>query len=98
MYAAIGDEVSRRGGDSVSSRAVVSARRKLFLLAEALIAATRRTGNAAHPVLPEAHYLLDAITRHDRARGVSGDPLAGETLFTRELSRVLGVFERLERA
>ncbi|MBM4213603.1 MAG: phytoene/squalene synthase family protein [Gammaproteobacteria bacterium] len=98
MYAAIGDEVSRRGGDSVSSRAVVSGRRKLFLLAEALIAATRRTGSAAHPVLPEAQYLLDAISRHDRARGVSGDPLAGETLFTRELSRVLGVFERLERA
>ncbi|MBM4210841.1 MAG: phytoene/squalene synthase family protein, partial [Gammaproteobacteria bacterium] len=98
MYAAIGDEVSRRGGDSVSSRAVVSGRRKLFLLAEALIAATRRTGGTAHSVLPEAQYLLDAISRHDRARGVSGDPLAGETLFTRELSRVLDVFERLERA
>jgi hypothetical protein len=47
--------------------------------------------------LPEAEYLLEAITRHDRARGLAGDPLANEGLFTRELSRVLGVFERLER-
>lgn len=98
MYAAIGQEVSRRGGDSVSGRAVVSGRRKLFLLAEALLAATRRTGATPHSALPEAQYLLDAIVRHDRARGVDGDPLVGETLFARELARVLGVFERLERA
>lgn len=97
MYAAIGREVSRRGGDSVSSRAVVSARRKLFLLAEALIAATRRNEISEHSTLPEAEYLLDAIARHDRARGLAGDPLASGTLFERELSRVLGVFERLER-
>ncbi len=97
MYAAIGREVSRRGGDSVSSRAVVSARRKLFLLAEALIAATRRNDIAEHSTLPEADYLLEAIVRHDRTRGLAGDPLAGGTLFERELSRVLGVFERLER-
>ncbi len=97
MYAAIGREVSRRGGDSVSSRAVVSARRKLFLLAEALIAATRRNGISEHTTLPEAEYLLEAIAHHDRTRGLAGDPLAGGTLFERELSRVLGVFERLER-
>ena len=97
MYAAIGREVRRRGGDSVSSRAVVSARRKLFLLAEAMIAATRRSGVIVHSPLPEAEYLLEAITRHDRARGLAGDPLAQEGLFARELSRVLGVFERLER-
>lgn len=97
MYAAIGREVSRRGGDSISSRAVVSARRKLFLLAEALIAATRRSGVSRHEALPEAEYLLEAIERHDRVRGLAGDPLANGTLFERELSRVLGVFERLER-
>lgn len=97
MYAAIGREVTRRGGDSVSARAVVSGRRKLFLLAEALFAATRRTGEQVQVVLPEAEYLLEAIVRHDRLNGVAGDPLAGGTLFERELSRVLGVFERLER-
>jgi phytoene synthase len=97
MYAAIGGEVARRGGDSVSARAVVPARRKLFLLAEALIAATRRNGQSVHAALPEAQYLLDAIERHDCSRGVGGDPLAGGTLFERELARVLGVFERLER-
>jgi phytoene synthase len=36
LYAAIGDEVARRGCDSVSQRAVVSRRRKLVLLARAL--------------------------------------------------------------
>lgn len=97
MYAAIGREVSRRGGDSVSSRAVVSGRRKLFLLAEAVFAATRRKGETTQTVLPEAAYLLEAIARHDQVHGVAGDPLARGTLFERELSRVLGVFERLER-
>lgn len=97
MYSAIGREVTRRGGDSVSRRAVVSGRRKLFLLAEALIAATRRTGAKVQVVLPEAQYLLDAIEQHDRVHGVAGDPLASSGLFERELSRVLGVFERLER-
>ena len=98
MYSAIGREVLRRGGDSVSTRAVVSARRKLFLLLEALIAAMRRdTADHDYPVLPEAQYLLEAIVRHDRLRGVSGDPLAGGSLLEREFARVLGVFERLER-
>lgn len=97
MYSAIGREVQRRGGDSVSSRAVVSGRRKLILLAEALLAASRRNAvRESHPVLPEAQYLLDAIVRHDRARGVVGDPLAGGGLIEREFARVLAVFERLE--
>jgi hypothetical protein len=41
--------------------------------------------------------LLDAVVRHDRLHGVQGDPLVGEGLLARELARVLGVFERLER-
>jgi phytoene synthase len=98
MYSEIGREVQKRGGDSVSSRAVVSARRKIILLAEALLAASRRNMvRETHPVLPEAQYLLDAIIRHDRARGVVGDPLAGGGLIEREFARVLGVFERLEQ-
>lgn len=98
MYSAIGREVQRRGGDSVSARAVVSGRRKVILLAEALLAASRRHSvREAPPVLPEAQYLIDAITRHDRARGVVGDPLAAGGLIEREFARVLGVFERLEQ-
>jgi len=97
MYSAIGREVQRRGGDSVSSRAVVSARRKVILLAEALLAASRRSpSRALHPPLPEAEYLLEAISRHDRARGIVGDPLLDCGLFEREFARVLGAFERLE--
>ena len=97
MYAEIGREVSRQRGDSVTSRAVVSGRRKLFLLFEALMAATRRGASDSRPALPEAQFLLDAVVRHDRLHGVQGDPLVGEGLLARELARVLGVFERLER-
>lgn len=98
MYSAIGREVQRRGGDSVSSRAVVSGRRKVILLAEALLASSRRQSQRErHPVLPEAQYLLEAIVRHDRARGVAGDPLVGSGLIEREFARVLAVFERLEQ-
>ena len=97
MYAEIGHEVARRGGDSISSRAVVSGRRKLFLLFEAMLAATRRGTPDARPALPEAQFLLDAVSRYDREHGVQGDPTVGEGLLARELARVLGVFERLER-
>ena len=97
MYAEIGREVARRGGDSISSRAVVPGRRKLFLLFEAVLAATRRGTPDPRPALAEAQFLIDAVTRHDREHGVQGDPTVGDGLLARELARVLGVFERLER-
>ena len=73
MYAAIGQEVRRRGGDSVSARAVVSGRRKLFLLAEALIAATRRRVDATaqrvnQQVVRRDRCARDARIRRSRAR------------------------------
>jgi phytoene synthase len=59
LYREIGRQVARQGLDSVTSRAVVSRRRKLWLLARALTPQFGDTdGNAA--VLPEASYLVEA--------------------------------------
>lgn len=98
MYAEIGRKVARAGGDSVSSRAVVSARRKLLLLLQAITAsvATPRAADASE-ALPEARFLIDAVAAHDARYGVRGDALAGEGLLVREFSLALAAFERLER-
>lgn len=96
MYAEIGREVARRDGDSVSGRAVVSRRRKLALIAQALSASALDAVEGEWPVLPEARFVIDAVIEHDRVRGISADPLAGEGALTRELLCVLGIFERLE--
>lgn len=98
MYAEIGRKVARAGGDSVSTRAVVSARRKILLLLQAITASVTAPRTAAvTEVLPEARFLIDAVVEHDARHGVAGDALAGESLLVRELSLVLAAFERLER-
>ena len=98
MYAEIGRKVARAGGDSVSARAVVSARRKLLLLAQAITASvTAPRAAGSFEVLPEARFLLDAVVEHDARHGVRGDALAGENLLVREFALALSAFERLER-
>jgi phytoene synthase len=62
LYAAIGREVERQGGDSVSRRAVVPGRRKAGLLAAAFVQAPFLKPGAATPALPAAQFLVDAIT------------------------------------
>lgn len=60
LYSAIGDEVKRRGLDSVSGRAYVPPARKLILLGSAmtnLIRVQRVDG----PPLAEARHLIDAV-------------------------------------
>lgn len=97
MYAQIGREVQRHGGDSISSRAVVSARRKLFLLLQAITVSSHGGPPLdAGPALPEAAFLVEAVVRHDRQHGVVATHL-GESLLTREFSLALRAFERLER-
>jgi phytoene synthase len=60
LYAGIGHEVARRGYDSVSSRAVVPARRKMALLMRAFAGAVPPRGVLAMPPLPEAAFLVRA--------------------------------------
>jgi phytoene synthase len=63
MYADIGHEVRRRGGDSVSQRAVVSKRRKVWLLICSLAAAVRGRSVADLPVLESVRFLVEAAAR-----------------------------------
>jgi phytoene synthase len=65
LYAEIGHEVARNGGDSISQRAVVPWHRKLAGVAAALtaeLAAARGAGASARaPGLPETRFLVDAV-------------------------------------
>jgi phytoene synthase len=98
LYAGIGREVERRGGDSVTARAVVPGRAKAALLARALLDAARMTvavPDDAAPPLPQARFVVDAVAvpRRDdgpETRGEEGAP-AGAGV------RLLALFERLER-
>lgn len=98
MYAEIGREVKRRSGDSISTRAVVPARRKALLLAKAFsdTARAQRTADDDTPVLSAAEFLIAAVRRHDERHGIKADPLVAESALTREWVRMLGTFERLE--
>ena len=62
IYCEIGNEVRRRGLDSVSSRAVVTKKTKIFLALRAMLEMVRpdRAANL-DPVLPECDYLLQSL-------------------------------------
>jgi phytoene synthase len=90
LYAEIGREVERRGNDFVMSRAVVSDRQKLLVLARALAGAGRSgKDDLLAPPLPEADFLISAVSSAFRQTAV---PCAGDKMLW-----VLGLFERLER-
>ena len=61
VYAAIGDEVRERGGDSVSSRAIVSTGRKAALVPGALRAAMASVPVDDAAPLPEICFLVEAV-------------------------------------
>ncbi len=61
LYAEIGREVERNGGDSIGSRAVVRSSRKLVLLGSALAASLSRPAASLAPAVPEAQFLVDAV-------------------------------------
>jgi 15-cis-phytoene synthase len=95
VYSEIGAIIARNGHDSVSRRAYVGARRKLGLLAEAVVAARGGSSGRPHPVLDEARYLVEAVVR----KGVPLDAVhASRTFAGSRTSRVLDIFEKLERA
>ena len=88
LYAAIGDEVARRGHDSVASRAVVPTRTKLALLARAPALAWPRGPDRAPP-LPAAAFLIEAVALAPPPRRRT--TLRGQALW------VIDLFERVEQ-
>jgi 15-cis-phytoene synthase len=69
VYSEIGTIIAANGHDSVSRRAYVSGRRKLGLLAEAMMAARSGSSGKPHGVLDEARYLVEAVVREPVAAG-----------------------------
>lgn len=91
LYAEIGREVARRGFDSVNQRAVVSWQRKMRIVAEALVAATRAPSATAVESLPEANFLLAAMPV-DSVRERTRAPYVEDRVVW-----LIDLFERLER-
>jgi phytoene synthase len=104
VYAEIGREVERAGGDSVSRRACVSAQRKLGLMAVAFGAvavspARRRSGDDLEPApLPAIQYLVDAAAIPTPAREDRPHTLhrVRPARFDERMLWTIGLFERLE--
>jgi 15-cis-phytoene synthase len=94
VYAEIGRMVAANGHDSVSQRAYVSGRRKLALLAEAMLAARGGSSRREHPVLPEVRFLVEAVTRQPLT---DGETHASAAFTSSRTVRVLDIFAKLER-
>ncbi|MGA1735679.1 MAG: phytoene/squalene synthase family protein [Pseudomonadales bacterium] len=71
IYAEIGEEVRRRGHDSVSARAIVPNWRKGLLVFRAALAALRRDPLSAEPTVGDAQFRVDAVVQ-DRAPAAPG--------------------------
>lgn len=91
LYAEIGQEVRRRGLDSVTERAVVPPARKLALLPPILGATFGTRGEPRLPPLQETRFLVEAIARQPRPLRPRSAPIGDRVVW------VLDLFERLER-
>ena len=104
LYQEIGKQVERNGFDSVSHRAVVSAKRKAALLSKVLMMPVERAADSVAQPLPEVRLLIDAVLRVDREAvrdGVPQDSInsrapAWWNVRDRALW-LIDLFERLER-
>ena len=97
LYAEIGREVARRGLDAVSGRAVVSGRRKAWVLASGLAAVAMPRHPRAATVIPEGAFLVDAVIQATRRPSAHAAPAAWWTLPERKLLWVIDLFGRLEQ-
>ncbi|NBQ91002.1 MAG: phytoene/squalene synthase family protein [Betaproteobacteria bacterium] len=96
VYAEIGRELERQGLNSVDSRAVVSSRRKLFLLGKALAGPTRPRrvpgpDGTWEPALPATQFLVDASAPTDPTAPVDMGEESGDD------GRVVWLIDLFER-
>jgi len=100
LYAEIGHELRRRGGDSVSQRAIVPAGRKLALLIQAYTREPDPNAGAAAAALTECRFLIDAVIAA-APPVIEADAVVDPALpwwrFRARAVWVLDLFERLER-
>jgi phytoene synthase len=91
LYAAIGHEVARRGGDSVSQRAVVPGRRKAVLLVRALA-----RGAISRPRPGPSPDPLDAVRHLVEAAAIGEAPVLRQRPMA-SLERAVWVIDLFER-
>jgi phytoene synthase len=96
LYAEIGHEVNRRGLDSVSGRAVVSARRKAWVLAKGLGPVTLTGAALAAEPVPEGMFLVDAVIQAT-PRAIVGDLAPAWWDIAERMRWTLELFERMEQ-
>jgi phytoene synthase len=97
LYAGIGDELLRRGADSVSQRTVLPTWRKLGLLGRSLKAPPIDASDLAAPPLPQVRYLLRAVDAIPATELPSAAERRGGVHWREDISWVLDLFEELER-
>ena len=90
LYAEIGREVERNGHNSVSTRAVVSSRRKMSLLGSALTACAGKIAPHTTPAVPQAQFLVDAVA-------LAGQPQRSPQTFDERAQWLTDLFTRLEK-
>lgn len=93
LYAGIGHELLRRGGDSVSQRTVLPVHRKLMLTASSLIPPRVNLAHLNADPLPQVRYLIRAVDSLEAPDLVQA-PQAG---IAGDIDWVLNVFAELER-
>jgi 15-cis-phytoene synthase len=100
LYAEIGRDVERCGCDSVSRRAVVTPLRKALLIGNVIAAVVAPASASASMPLPEASFLIDAVTAapspETRPRDHARDDKKVWDL-GRRFVWLINLFERLER-
>lgn len=102
LYAEIGHELRRNGGDSLRVRTVVPAGRKLALLMQACTRTPRPTATAALPAVAATQFLIDAaaaaapMAPEDAPAALAEARLPWWQINARAVW-VLELFERLER-
>ncbi|MBK1681340.1 phytoene/squalene synthase family protein [Rhodocyclus tenuis] len=95
IYAEIGREVERNGGDSVSRRAVTPLSRKLRGLAGALAASAQPARHDATPPLEATRFLVDAVANSRPPAALPRPPHWWD--FADSAARTLELVDRLER-
>jgi 15-cis-phytoene synthase len=95
IYAEIGREVKTGGCDSVSRRAVVSASRKIRLLADAFICSLATHRAVVDRVEPAARFLVEAVAESPQPIVAAVEPRSKSAV--ESAVWVLDLFERLER-
>ena len=99
LYAEIGNELRRRGFDSVSRRAVVPIQRKAWLVGRAVAQLARAKPGASFPPLEETRFLVEAAAAAPvppQSPGAALENVPWWKLYDRGVW-LIGLFERLER-